>query len=195
MLHMTFDRPCLYIKPYILFLEPIAVLRCICCGVPTESLSEMAHTQRIETLSRHLTTATGLDVVSTTEDLLDNTAELGHFSPRDLYEYTVRDNIELRDEMLEFLKVRDQDSCNSIRADFICDFAAIDIYTIDLSAYTALQDPVYKPNHYLSLMEFRQQTLERLQKFVAQRYFITKDYIDSKACQHVSNHCRQQLTT
>lgn len=29
-------------------------------------------------------------------------------------------------------------------------------------------------------MEFRQLTLERLQKFVAQRYFITKDYLDGE---------------
>lgn len=41
-----------------------------------------------------------------------------------------------------------------------------------------MQDAIFKPNHYLSLLEFRQLTLERLQKFVAQRYFITKDYID-----------------
>ena len=27
-------------------------------------------------------------------------------------------------------------------------------------------------------MDFRQLTLERLQKFVAQRYFVTKDYLD-----------------
>lgn len=65
----------------------------------------MAHTQRVSVLSRHLTTATGLDVVDVTENLLDNTAELTQFVPRDLYEYTVRDNIEMRDEILEFLKV------------------------------------------------------------------------------------------
>lgn len=65
----------------------------------------MAHTQRVAVLSRHLTNATGLDVVSVTEDLLDNTAELRQFRPRDLYEYTVRDNIEMRDQILEFLKV------------------------------------------------------------------------------------------
>ena len=43
-----------------------------------------------------------------------------------------------------------------------------------------LQDPLYKANYYLSVMEFRQQTLERLQKFVDRRYFVTKDYIDSE---------------
>ena len=65
----------------------------------------MAHGQRIETLSRHLTTAVGVDMVSVADDLLDNTAELVHFCPRELYEYTVRDNIEMRDQILEFLKV------------------------------------------------------------------------------------------
>ncbi|DBB08163.1 TPA: hypothetical protein ACH3X3_008350 [Trebouxia sp. C0006] len=103
----------------------------------------MAHVQRIETLSRHLTTATGLDMVSVADDLADSTVQVGQFNPRELYEYTVRDNIELRDRILEFLK-----------------------------------DDIFKPNHYLSLLEFRQLTLERLQKFVAQQYFITKDYID-----------------
>lgn len=65
----------------------------------------MAHVQRIETLSRHLTTATGVDMVSVADDLADSTVQVGQFNPRELYEYTVRDNIELRDRILEFLKV------------------------------------------------------------------------------------------
>jgi acyl-CoA oxidase len=44
-----------------------------------------------------------------------------------------------------------------------------------------LQDPLYRYNGYLSLMEFREQTLQRLQKFVAQRYFSVRDYLDG-AC-------------
>ena len=55
-------------------------------------------------------------------------------------------------------------------------------------------------------MEFRQLTLERLQKFVAQRYFITKDYLDGEVrsrahlipvhhtptlCAHVCCHCQR----
>ena len=39
---------------------------------------------------------------------------------------------------------------------------------------------MYKANYYLNVMEFRQQTLERLQKFVDRRFFVTKDYIDSE---------------
>jgi hypothetical protein len=42
------------------------------------------------------------------------------------------------------------------------------------------QDPLYRYDGYLSLMEFREQTLQRLQKFVAQRFFTVRDYLDSK---------------
>lgn len=62
----------------------------------------MAHVQRIENLSRHLTTAIGVDMVSVADD---NTVQVGQFSARELYEYTVGDNIELRDRIFEFLKV------------------------------------------------------------------------------------------
>lgn len=65
----------------------------------------MAHVHRIETLSRHLTTATGVDMVSVADDLADSTVQVGQFNTRELYEYTVRDNIELRDRIFEFLKV------------------------------------------------------------------------------------------
>lgn len=40
------------------------------------------------------------------------------------------------------------------------------------------QDDLFKPNYYQSLMEFRAQTLQRLQKFAAQRFFRTQDYLD-----------------
>ena len=63
----------------------------------------MAHMQRIETLSRHLTTSTGLDVVSVADELADDTRPVGTFNPREMYEYTVRDNIELRDKILEYI--------------------------------------------------------------------------------------------
>ena len=65
----------------------------------------MAHVQRIETLSRHLTTAIGVDMVSVADDLADNTVQVGQFNARELYEYTVGDNIELRDRIFEFLQV------------------------------------------------------------------------------------------
>ena len=65
----------------------------------------MAHVQRIDTLSRHLTTATGVDMVAVADELADNTVQVGQFDARELYEYTVRDNIELRDKIFDFLKV------------------------------------------------------------------------------------------
>lgn len=139
----------------------------------------MAHVQRIETLSRHLTTATGLDMVSVADDLADSTVQVGQFNPRELYEYTVRDNLELRDRILDFLKVLitavgwflvQQQTKLRLRIPFVA----------HLLICNTTQGDIFKPNHYLSLLEFRQLTLERLQKFVAQQYFITKDYIDGK---------------
>ena len=65
----------------------------------------MAHVQRIDTLSRHLTTATGVDMISVADDLADSTVQVGQFNARELYEYTVGGNIELRDRIFEFLKV------------------------------------------------------------------------------------------
>ena len=44
-------------------------------------------------------------MVSVADDLADSTVQVGHFNPRELYEYTVRDNLELRDRILDFLKV------------------------------------------------------------------------------------------
>ena len=44
-------------------------------------------------------------MVSVADDLADSTVQVGQFNPRELYEYTVRDNLELRDRILDFLKV------------------------------------------------------------------------------------------
>ncbi len=43
---------------------------------------------------------------------------------------------------------------------------------------------MYRPNYYLSLMEFRDLTLRRLQKFVDQKFFSTFDYLNGEP--HVS---------
>ncbi|KAK9826635.1 hypothetical protein WJX74_007195 [Apatococcus lobatus] len=45
------------------------------------------------------------------------------------------------------------------------------------AAMEFMQDDLYKPNYYQGLMDFREQTLQRLQKFVDQRYFQTMDYL------------------
>ena len=39
------------------------------------------------------------------------------------------------------------------------------------------QDPIYRPNYYLSLMEFRELTLQRLIRFCEQQFFCTKHYL------------------
>lgn len=41
------------------------------------------------------------------------------------------------------------------------------------------QDDIYRYNGYLSLMEFRELTLQRLKKFVAQKFFTVTDYTNS----------------
>ena len=43
------------------------------------------------------------------------------------------------------------------------------------------QDDLYRPNHYQSMLDFREQTLQRLKKFVDQRFFSVKDYIQGEA--------------
>lgn len=47
-----------------------------------------------------------------------------------------------------------------------------------------LQGDIFKPNHYLSLMEFRELTLQRLQRFVAAdfggRGFDVRDYMNGE---------------
>jgi acyl-CoA oxidase len=39
-----------------------------------------------------------------------------------------------------------------------------------------LKDPLYKPNYYLSLQDFRDLTMQRVVKFVSQRFFSVRDY-------------------
>ncbi|KAK9816668.1 hypothetical protein WJX72_003499 [[Myrmecia] bisecta] len=97
----------------------------------------MAANRRVETLTRHLTSMALVDVEAAPQLALP-----ADFDPRELYEFLCRDNLELRDRIMEFLK-----------------------------------DDLYQPNYYLSLMEFRELTLQRLQKFVAQKFFSSKDYI------------------
>ncbi len=46
--------------------------------------------------------------------------------------------------------------------------------------HTRWQDDIYRPNYYQSLMEFREQTLQRLQKFVAQKFFSVRDYVNGE---------------
>jgi hypothetical protein len=47
-----------------------------------------------------------------------------------------------------------------------------------------LQEDIFKPNHYLSLMEFRELTLQRLKRFVTAdfngRRFDVRDYMNGE---------------
>jgi len=43
--------------------------------------------------------------------------------------------------------------------------------------YEFLKDDMYRPRYYLSLMEFRELTLQRLLKFVGQKFFSVRDYL------------------
>ncbi len=44
----------------------------------------------------------------------------------------------------------------------------------------AMQDDIYKADYYLSLMDFRELTLQRLKHFVDQHFFSVKDYLQGK---------------
>ena len=48
------------------------------------------------------------------------------------------------------------------------------------SAYTAMQDDIYKPDYYLSLLDFRELTLQRLKHFVNQKFFSVSDYLQGE---------------
>lgn len=52
----------------------------------------------------------------------------------------------------------------------------------------ASQDDIYKPEYYCSLMEFRDLTLKRLQKYVQQRFFSVEDYLRGNISWHELHH-------
>ncbi|EFJ48478.1 hypothetical protein VOLCADRAFT_104659 [Volvox carteri f. nagariensis] len=56
------------------------------------------------------------------------------------------------------------------------DFLVHDNKELREAIYEFLKDDLYRPNHYQGLMEFREQTLQRLKKFVAQKFFSVRDY-------------------
>lgn len=43
-----------------------------------------------------------------------------------------------------------------------------------------MQDDIYKADYYLSLMDFRELTLQRLKHFVDQHFFSVRDYLQGK---------------
>jgi acyl-CoA oxidase len=44
-----------------------------------------------------------------------------------------------------------------------------------------MQDEMYRPKYYQGLMEFRELTLQRLLKFVGQKFFSVRDYLRGEA--------------
>ncbi|KXZ54879.1 hypothetical protein GPECTOR_4g951 [Gonium pectorale] len=58
------------------------------------------------------------------------------------------------------------------------DFLVHDNKELRAAIYEFLKDDLYRPNHYQSMMDFREQTLQRLKKFVAQKFFSVRDYIN-----------------
>ena len=60
----------------------------------------MAAERRVAALSRHLTNAVDVDIVSKTS--------LRDFDADEVYRFLTRDNLELRAEMLDHLKVRER---------------------------------------------------------------------------------------
>jgi acyl-CoA oxidase len=106
--------------------------------------------ERIEVLSRQLTASVSSGISS--------------FSPRAMYLAIAHDNVELRESIYRFLeqvgRIADVYSCMG-----------------KLNLLLHSQNPIYRPNYYLSLMEFRELTLQRLKAFCDQRFFCTKHYL------------------
>ncbi|CAK0741867.1 hypothetical protein CVIRNUC_001356 [Coccomyxa viridis] len=94
----------------------------------------MAAERRVAALSRHLTSASDVDIVSK--------INLRDFEADEVYRFLTRDNLELRARMLDHLK-----------------------------------DDIYKADYYLSLLDFRELTLQRLKHYVDQHFFSVFDYL------------------
>ena len=96
-------------------------------------------------------------------------ASLPDFDPKKVYLWLTRDNVELRERMLDHLKV-----CLVCFAFALAQHARLEGGTKRLFLR---RTKLYKPNYYLSMYEFRDLTLRRLQLFVSQRFFSVFDYL------------------
>lgn len=125
----------------------------------------MSTERRLSALSRHLASSSEV------------------FSSRDVYLWLTRDNVELRDKMLGFLKAsntriqyRQHKTVSFSLARSTATYVGPYSLQIGLSLPDALQDPLYQPQYHLSLKDFRALTLERLKRFTEQRFFRAIDY-------------------
>ena len=119
----------------------------------------MASERRLEVLTRHLTSAS----ISTQDAVPD-------FDAEGVFLFLTRDNVELRAKMLDFLK-----ACALLKRAALQTKAATAL--LSKGNLPVLQDDLYRQNFYLNLMEFRELTLQRLKKFVEQRFFSVSDYL------------------
>lgn len=66
--------------------------------------------------------------------------------------------------------------CSSLNPSELSSFLVRDNHELRQRIYAFLQDDLFAPKPYLSLMEFRELTLKRLQAVVAQKFFSVFDY-------------------
>ena len=148
--------------------------------------------RRLAVLSRQLTAGVQQEAP---QELLDG-RQVANACPRELYSILNHDNAELRDAIFDFLKVWCSCCVWARRARGARAFFARRRRRRAAAAHKHKhtqthtnthkhkhkqhkhQDPMYRPNEYLSMLEFRELTLQRLKKFAARRFFCARDYLD-----------------
>ena len=131
----------------------------------------MASERRVAMLTRHLTSATTV-----------SREQVQDFKAEGVYLFLTRDNVELRAKMLDHLKV--QHGTLHYHVSSRCSWPGmVSLLPLWVQLDTwllvpPLQDDIYRQNYYLSLMEFRELTMQRLRKFVDQRFFSVFDYLE-----------------
>lgn len=71
--------------------------------------------------------------------------------------------------------------CSSLNSSELSSFLVRDNHELRQRIYAFLQDDLFAPKPYLSLMEFRELTLKRLQAVVSQKFFSVFDYTRGNA--------------
>ncbi|KAK2078063.1 hypothetical protein QBZ16_003931 [Prototheca wickerhamii] len=68
---------------------------------------------------------------------------------------------------------------NPTQAEALFRYITRDNYELRQEIFEFLKDPLYQPQHYLSLHDFRKLNRERFMRFASQRFFSVKDYTDN----------------
>lgn len=71
--------------------------------------------------------------------------------------------------------------CSSLNPNELANFLVRDNHELRQRIYAFLQDDLFAPKPYMSLMEFRELTLKRLQAVVSQKFFSVFDYTRGSA--------------